>query len=96
MTRFVLLLLPLLLSACELPQQSSHTVLPDPDSEGALVMKQYCSDCHAPPSPAAHTAKEWPNVIYRMQERRRMKAYTLMDEREEKLLLDYLKEYAKS
>ncbi|ALP51741.1 hypothetical protein Tel_00505 [Candidatus Tenderia electrophaga] len=89
-------MLPLLLIACELPQQSSHTVLPASDSKGAQLMKKYCSDCHAPPSPAAHTAKEWPNVIYRMQERRRMKAYTLIDENEERLLLDYLKEFAKS
>lgn len=90
------MLLALLLAACELPQQSSHTVLPEPESDGAQVMKQFCSDCHAPPSPAAHTAEEWPNVIYRMQERRRMKAYTLMDERQEEVLLDYLKEFAKS
>lgn len=90
------LMLALVLSGCELPQQQTTRVtLPEPGSEGAQMLKKFCSDCHAPPRPAVHTAKEWPNVIYRMQERRRMKAYVLMDETEERVLLDYLKKYAK-
>ena len=59
-------------------------------------MVQYCSDCHAPPSISVHTAEEWPNVIYRMQERRRMKAYNLMNDEERDTLVGYLQKHAKS
>lgn len=91
----LLLFVSSLLAGCELPQQQSRIVLPAPDSEGAQLMKEFCSDCHAPPSPAAHSAREWPNVVYRMHEHRRMQAYSLMNEQQEAALLDYLKQFAK-
>jgi len=97
MTRVSLFCFALALAGCDTPQQPavSANILPEPASEGAQVMKKFCSDCHAPPSPATHTAEEWPNVVYRMQERRRMKAYQMMDEHEHALLLDYLIKFAK-
>ncbi len=67
----------------------------DPTSAGAKVLVKFCSDCHAPPQPAVHQAKEWPNVLYRMQERRRMKAYELMSDEELAVLTDYLERHAK-
>jgi len=69
--------------------------LVEPDSPGAKVLVAFCSDCHAPPQPTVHDAKEWPNVLYRMQERRRMKAYELMNDEELALLTDYLERHAK-
>jgi len=86
----------LLVAGCELPQTQTKISLPEPESEGAQVAKQFCSDCHAPPSPLVHTAEEWPNVIYRMQERRRMKAFELIAEPEHTILLEYLQKFAKS
>ncbi len=88
--------LVVLLSACELPQGQTKISLPEPESEGAQLVKKFCSDCHAPPSPLVHTAEEWPNVLYRMQERRRMKAYTLMLEQEQEQVLNYLQQFSKS
>ena len=41
--------------------------LPDPDSKGANLESKYCSQCHAPPSPSIHTAKEWSDVTTRMR-----------------------------
>jgi hypothetical protein len=41
--------------------------LPDPDSKGGKLESKYCSQCHAPPSPSIHTAKEWGDVITRMR-----------------------------
>ncbi len=70
-------------------------LLPEPESRGALVMKESCSSCHAAPSPGVHTAEEWPNVIYRMQEHRRMTGYTLIAPEELEPLLDYLQRHAK-
>ena len=69
--------------------------LPEPESRGALVMKESCSSCHAAPSPGVHTAEEWPNVIYRMQEHRRMTGYTLIAPTELEPLLDYLQRHSK-
>ncbi len=40
--------------------------LPDPDSEGAQYLRQYCTACHALPSPGAHSATEWPSYMRRM------------------------------
>ena len=96
MTRLFVLLFVLLVAGCELPQTESKISLPEPESEGAQLVKKFCSDCHAPPSPMVHTAKELPNVIYRMQERRRMKAYELIGDSERAVLLEYLEKFAKS
>ncbi len=41
--------------------------LPDAGSQGAKLESQYCSQCHAPPSPSLHTAKEWSDVTTRMR-----------------------------
>lgn len=85
-----------LLSGCEMPQEEvSKIVLPEPDSPGALVLKENCSSCHGAPSPSVHTAEEWPNTLYRMQEHRRMTGYSLIVPEELEQLLDYLKRYAK-
>ncbi len=90
-------LLGILLAGCEIPQSSATKIeLPEPESAGAKLMKKYCSDCHAPPATTVHIAEEWPNVIYRMQERRRMKAYELLNDEERATLVNYLQKHAKS
>jgi cytochrome c2 len=40
--------------------------LPDPDSSGAQHVVQYCTACHALPSPSSHSATDWPSVLRRM------------------------------
>lgn len=40
--------------------------LPEPASRGALLVVQYCGQCHALPTPAAHSATDWPSVSRRM------------------------------
>ncbi len=40
--------------------------LPDSASRGAQLMNYYCTQCHDLPSPAMHTAEEWPIVAGRM------------------------------
>lgn len=86
----------MLLAGCDLPQGNVTKVsLPEPESAGAKVMKDNCANCHAAPSPSVHTAGEWPNVIYRMQEHRRMNGLSLIAPEQQELLLDYLKRHAK-
>ena len=36
--------------------------LPDPDSKGARLLQQFCTQCHNLPGPGMHTAAEWPAV----------------------------------
>ncbi len=40
--------------------------LPDRNNPGARVLLQYCTQCHALPSPAAHGAQDWPFVARQM------------------------------
>lgn len=40
--------------------------LPDPGSAGAALVAQYCTACHALPTPQLHSASDWPPVARRM------------------------------
>lgn len=40
--------------------------LPDPSSREAQLVVTYCSQCHALPTPMAHSATDWPSVARRM------------------------------
>ena len=40
--------------------------LPDPNSQGAKLLTSYCAQCHALPTPLAHSATDWPGVVRRM------------------------------
>lgn len=40
--------------------------LPEPDSPGARALARYCVQCHYLPSPAMHTAQNWPRIVRRM------------------------------
>ncbi len=40
--------------------------LPEPASRGAQLVAQYCGQCHELPSPAMHSATDWPSVARRM------------------------------
>ncbi|MBI3772348.1 MAG: hypothetical protein HY272_06585 [Gammaproteobacteria bacterium] len=88
----------LTMAGCDVPANSSqHTVkIVDPSSPGAALFVKFCSDCHAPPNVLTHTAAEWPNVVYRMQEERRMRGLHLLNEDERAALLAYLQQYAKN
>lgn len=40
--------------------------LPDPQSSGAQLVARYCAQCHELPSPAMHSATDWPSIVRRM------------------------------
>jgi cytochrome c5 len=46
--------------------------LPAPDSSGARLLVHYCTQCHNLPSPAMHTAEQWPEITARMFHRMSM------------------------
>jgi len=41
-------------------------MLPAPGSEGAKLVGQYCTKCHALPLPSSHSTTDWPVVLRRM------------------------------
>lgn len=48
------------------PPGLDPALLPEPDSRGARLLRQYCTQCHELPGPGHHTAEEWPAVLERM------------------------------
>ncbi len=40
--------------------------LPDPESDGAQYLRQYCTACHALPGPGSFSATSWPVYLRRM------------------------------
>lgn len=48
------------------PSSFTAAELPDPESQGAQYVVRFCSRCHAVPSPASHSATDWPVVLRRM------------------------------
>lgn len=69
--------------------------LPDPQSRGAELVVEYCSECHAPPQPSAHTAATWPAVAERMQHRRATKGFPPVPGPELGEIIDYLQRHAR-
>jgi hypothetical protein len=40
--------------------------LAEPESPGAHLVTRFCNQCHSLPSPAMHSATDWPRVLRRM------------------------------
>ena len=67
---------------------------PEPESVGAMVFKQRCSDCHVPPLPASRKAHDWPQIVGRMQKHRIMNNFAPITNDEMRQILDYLQKHA--
>lgn len=48
------------------PPGFSPADLPNPESQGAQNVGEFCTACHALPSPPTHSATDWPSVVRRM------------------------------
>jgi mono/diheme cytochrome c family protein len=74
--------------------------VPEPRSAGAKLVKQYCTQCHGLPSPAQHTADDWPAVVVRMQVHMRetnnngTMPIRIPSQSKIKEIIDYLQKYA--
>jgi len=78
--------------------------LPEHESRAAKLYGNYCSQCHALPSPKAHSAREWEESFAKMDARMQMMGSMKMNEmcmmmniqvpneEEKRLILSYLKE----
>lgn len=70
------------------PQQ-----LPEPNSKGAVLLQQFCTQCHALPDPEKHTAHEWPAVVDRMKGYMESMGKTVPKEKELQELVDFLQKH---
>ncbi len=85
-----------------LPPGIDPSLLPESQSQGALLLVRYCSQCHNLPGPGTHTAEEWPAVVERMNLRMQMMSGPDMmgmmvespNESELQAILRYLQEHA--
>jgi len=57
-------------------------------------LQKWCSDCHAPPRPTSHKAREWPNVVARMQNHRITEGLAKIDAHNLGKILEYLQSHA--
>lgn len=88
----------------QLPPGVEPNKLPDPQSSGAKLLAQYCTQCHDLPSPGMHSAQTWPSVVERMSQRMQMMSGRNMmgmmhdieapTDRELETLISYLQKYA--
>ncbi len=69
---------------------SFAATLPEPNSKGAALVTNYCTECHGAPYPSAHPAREWPAVVARMQNWRVTKGFGEIPEKDLAPLVDYL------
>lgn len=80
------------------PTSFTAADLPDPESQGAKVLQEYCGGCHALPSPGMHSATDWPIVLRRMWMRMDKVAgafqYPVPSTAERAVLLPYLIDHA--
>jgi cytochrome c2 len=81
------------LRAHSLTSISPHK-LPSPESQGAILFKDRCSQCHDLPDPGRHTAKEWPTIVERMQGYMQSMNKKMITANEEKQIVSYLSRYA--
>ena len=81
-----------------LPPGVAPESLPEPTSQGAKILAQYCTQCHALPSPNMHGPMDWPFALRRMWVRLDMMAGALgvqaPSTAERSLLLAYLQKNA--
>ncbi len=64
--------------------------LPAPGSQGAVLYKELCSQCHPLPDPKLHTADEWPKIVDRMQSNMRSMGKKVITGNEKTEVVGYL------
>ncbi len=69
--------------------------LPSPESRGAILFKEICTQCHSLPDPKVHTAEEWPKVVERMISNMHSMGRRVATEDERKEILRYLNIHAR-
>lgn len=69
--------------------------LPSPQSHGAILYKETCSQCHGLPDPKIHTGQEWAGVVERMRTNMQLMGKRMITADEKNVIVDYLMKHAK-
>ncbi len=69
--------------------------VPEPDSPGATLFQQTCSQCHALPDPKQHITSEWPAVVERMRSNMQTMGKRVITEGEKEQIAAYLGQHAR-
>ncbi len=78
-----------------LPPGINPENLPDPQSTGAQLLAQYCTQCHGLPGPKQHAANEWPGVVERMTQNMKTMGKPIPDKETLKTVIEFLQTHAK-
>ncbi len=82
-----------------LQAHSMRTIAPDelpaPESKGAILFRDACSQCHSLPDPQLHTAAEWPKVLERMRGNMETMKRKVFSEQDRKTIEEYLMNHAR-
>ncbi|MDA8423161.1 MAG: cytochrome c [Nitrospiraceae bacterium] len=73
----------------------SPGALPAPESKGAVLFRETCSQCHSLPDPQLHTAAEWPKVLERMRGNMDAMKKKVISEQDRKTIEEYLMSHAR-
>lgn len=73
----------------------SPGMLPSPESKGAIMFKETCSQCHALPDPLLYTAQEWGAVVERMRGNMQAMGKRVITEQEKTEIVAYLSSHAR-
>ena len=57
------------------PQPVDPASLPEPNSLGAKLLKDQCTQCHGLVTPGQHASQDWPAIVNRMERRMKMMAH---------------------
>jgi hypothetical protein len=68
--------------------------LPDPDSRGAVVLRERCEGCHRLYAPGSMTAEMWNVQVERMREQFERRGFPWLTAEEEGVLREYLSAHA--
>jgi mono/diheme cytochrome c family protein len=73
----------------------SPGALPAPESRGAVLFRDVCSQCHSLPDPQLHTASEWPKVLERMRGNMESMKKKVISDQDRKTIEEYLMGHAR-
>ncbi len=68
---------------------STIQIIPEPDSPGAKLYIEKCTQCHGLPGPKRHTSEQWDHVLVMMSGFMNQRGLPF-PENEKKLIRDYL------
>lgn len=77
-----------------LPSGIDPALLPEPHSAGAMVLQDYCTQCHNLPDPRQHSAQEWPAVVERMRGHEAAMGKIVPDKTTTAEIIDFLRQHA--